>query len=392
MGSNVSRRFYSDGEERLFRIGQLFYNRLSADKVIEEGFVRNADFYRVISNLSLVSAQTERYVIDKDTKSQKLPKNKNIQVLESRPNKRESGMLFRKKIEECLRASGEVFIFGIKPVGGKNFTRFVCPTPGAVSIDAGKLESDETQYQCSYYGQNYDTRNEGVECLHIHFPDIGQDSENGLGALVPGELIYTTNTAVRENEYFGHKNKGVNGFLYTKGAKRAQQNGISDPRKALQSKLDKETQGKNTGKVHLLEMEAGYINTAVPLKDMNAKEAKEEHLRSAAALFGTVSVLYGDTAALTYDNFNTATKFEMLRAILPLSRIIDQELTRWLMPEAEGYEYCVNESVINVLNENRSELSTRVIQEYQAGLITQDEGRLMLHPDLAPLGENELRD
>ena len=347
---------------------------LSYSRLAEDAWAKNTPFHMVINRLSLLSAQLDRSVIENEEPTE----NEQITTLENNPNPTVSGTEFRKSLEQMYRTYGEVYIFGVKPIGSSQFAEFWTPTPQDVSVKVDLLGKPES-YDITIFSTAFPSVSpENV--LHIKQSDIRQDYEYGFSSLQSARYVFQANNALVESEYHLHKNKGAAGVLFGKGNTPM----LPSFRKALQRQYDTETTGSRFAGVRVSDSEVGYVKMGMNPADLKSIESYVRHLRIACALFGAPSQLYGDTAASTYNNMNEAKRAQYEDAVLPTSKIIDNAISKWLLEE--GQSYLVDVSKIEALQDVNMALVERYQREIEMGTLTVEEARDLLHPELTNNG------
>jgi len=371
----------SDGKPLFWSVKGWDFNFGQGDsgEFLNEAYAENPYFFMVIDKIASIASMLDRNFVYNDDSEREFTDQEVINLL-NQPNKKDSNQEFYYRIFANLLTCGEVFIVGTKPIGFSRFADLWIPTVSNVTINESSM-GEVLSYTVDYFDQST-TITELDTVLHIYKPDIVCDTNSGFSALNAARKVYQSNNEVWASEASLHKNKGISGVLYSDG------NRVLEPkeRQALQKQYDSEYTGRsNFGKVRVANTKLGYLQMGMNPNDLRSIETRIEHLRTACALFGVSSQLFGDVAGTTFNNMAEAKRAMYIDAVLPLAEKVDRELSKWLLNDNFGIdnvEIKVDRDEIEVLHEVNRELSEKVVKEFQAGLLSQEQALAILYPDL----------
>ena len=354
----------------------------STDEVIYEGFAQNPYSFVVINRLSQIASSLHRDLYNKNT--DELFEDDELEQLLKKPNQLNSYDDFYYRIHASLRSTGECFICGIAPTGFSRYSSLIVPTPKNVTIIEDNVGMPE-KYEVEYFNRTYTFLPSDV--LHITNQDITEDCLYGFSHLNANRFVYKSNNEVWSSEYWLHKNKGVSGIISNDGNRAL----TPKEQQELQAEYDRTSTGTNFGKVKVSSTPLKYIKMGANPADLKSIEARLDHLRQLCSTQNVASQLFGDPASSTYNNVSEMKVAMYEDSILPMCRKIDKELSEWLIQTNYGYNDVyikVDESKIKVLNKPNQELSNKVLNEVQAGVLPVEVARHILYEELFPMPEN----
>lgn len=352
----------------------------SRGAIIREAYGGNPYVFMVVDRLSSISSSLERIITDVNNPDKEIIIPPDLQQLFITPNSKEDFLQLRYRLESSLRAGGECFLVGETAEGFSGVQELWSPINQNVTINIG-TRGEVLSYTVTYFDdiQVY----EPDEVLHIYKPDITRDNEYGLSSLRAQRKVWQSNNEVWASEASLHKNKGISGVLYVDGGRAMS----PSERREIQSDYDAEYTGvRKFGKVKVSSQKLGYLPMGMNPNDLKSLETRIDHLRTTCAGFNVSSQLFGDVASSTYNNMKEAKEAMYVDAILPESRIIDSKLTSWLlhgkfkMPDTTIYK--VDRDKIEAINKINKDLSSKVVGEVQAGILTPEQGLEILYPEL----------
>jgi phage portal protein BeeE len=164
---------------------------------------------------------------------------------------------------------------------------------------------------------------------------------------------------------------------------------LENERREMQIAFDAQTAGAhNMGKTYVSTVGVDFAQIGMSAEDLRLIEFNIEYLRTACSLYGIDSSIFNDPANKTYANRAEAETAMYSDVILPLAGNIYKQLSEWLLQDKfklTGTTFFVDDSKIKPLQENKKQKQDSVLASVQAGLITKEEGRAMLYPELQPL-------
>jgi len=336
----------------------------------------NPYVFMVIDRIAQKTVILDRLLV-KRSNNEEIITNDNLDDILSRPNNKEDGGEFLYRAYATFLAAGECFVIKVPTL--EEETEYVIPINYNVVINENR-RGDVISYTVTMFGITHSFL--PFEVLHIKKPDITVDEQHGFSTLRAGRKVYESNNEVWASEASLHKNKGVAGVLFGKGAR------ILDPKekKELQDQYDTESTGiNNFGKVKVSSSELGYKQMGMNPTDLKSIETRIEHLRTICAMYNVDSKLFGDPGATTFNNVKEASKSMLLNAVLPLANKVNPKLVSFIGFDFNEFDitWKVDKTTILELTQPNIELSTKIIGEVTAGILTTEQGTTILYPELA---------
>lgn len=354
------------------------------------GYGRNPHVYSVVEYISQSFASLPRdwfELPDAEEPIERKPSGvSQVDTLLSQPNWRDSENDFFVQIVTQLLVTGNAIIYAINPVGfSQPAELFVAPTKDVtIQTDNGT----EQGRPITYYITDVGTISADY-VLHLRLPNPLRNTYWGLSPLYAGQTVYAAGNNTFEAAASIHKNRGRNGAIFPKGGDMGI---LPQHQEQFQKDWDNRTAGpQKFGGVHASPMELGYVGWGMSPTDLKLIEQNIENLRDICRLYGVPSQLLGDKSASTYNNVQEARKTFYENVLKPLSSKIDKAIAVWLLGlfgVSELAYYCIDESKIPILNEPKRELSDKLISEVNAGILTANEARAIMYPELNDI-ENE---
>lgn len=292
-----------------------------------------------------------------------------------KPNVKEDSSAFLYRAVATYLASGECFILRVQELGEPD--QYVVPINYNVTINEN-TKGEVLSYWVTMFGGS--RKYLPNEVLHLSKPDITLDTNHGFSTLRATRKVWESNNEVWSSEAAIHKNKGISGVLYSDGNRPM----TDTEQKQLQEKYDKDFTGnQNFGKVKVSTSKLGYLQMGMNPNDLKSIETRIEHLRTICAAYNVDSKLFGDPAASTYNNMAEAKKAFIVDAVLPLSRALLPELVRFMSRSVfQRYTMTLDEETIPELQIVMEQRSTRLGREVIQGILSAEQARNMLYPEL----------
>jgi HK97 family phage portal protein len=283
--------------------------------------------------------------------------------------------------------ANELFIVTQKALGFEQMTGFIIPNSQDVIINTdgfGRI----IDYTVSYFGISKTVKPEDV--LHIKRPNIKESIHNGLSILEPLRMPWESDNETWKSEAAIQKNKGINGIIGSKGQKTM----LPKEQQALQKEYDKGSLGKNFGKVKVIEGEPVFVRMGVNPADLQSLETKADHLRAISSAYNVDPRLLGDPSASTYNNMKESKLGLITDAVLPMLNKVMGEFIPWVANNFKlDYQYKVIEDNIPELQVVKELQSARVGREVVQGIISAEQARSILYPEMAAEDEqNEFKE
>ena len=382
---SISFRTLSDGFK---------YDTRNFTEYVLNAYGRNPHVYSVVTYIARKFAELPRgWFRDEEGQEQfaRTPPNlREVERILRSPSWKYGHSEFMEGVALQLLIHGNAIIYGLRPEGFATVQELhVAPAQDVIiTSDNGNISGKPITYNINDVG-----RIDAEDVLHIRFPNPIRESYWGLSPLHAGQAVYAAGNNTFEAAAAIHKNRGRTGAIFPKtgadgvGLLPAQQN-------QFQADWDERTAGASRfGGIHASPIELGYVSWGLSPYDLQLIEQNLENLRDVCRIYGISSRLFGDTAASTYNNVQEANKGFYNDVLAPLSAKIDKELGAWLREKLnvgpDRAYYCLDKSRIEVLNQPNTELSSKLISEVQAGLLTANEARRILYPELGDINQTQ---
>jgi|GEM_PF-5171768 len=363
---------------------------------VTEGYKRNPVVYACLSRIKagvaavIINLNLDGEVVDL-AEIAKLPEPvKGLARLLRRPNANQTFTELRKAWVDHIYLAGSSYFrgwgLGTDTFLGKKRSK---KAPRLRLLRPDTVELEHSQDEVTKYEVHYGTRREDVkpdEIVTVRFTDPN-DEFAGVSPLEPcAYTIDSSNYAIKWNMNL-LKNAGVPaGVLIVKRVKQLSRK----QRAELRDEFKDEVAGPdNAGNLLVMSGEdADYKQLGQTSRDLDWRGGKQESMREICAALGVPSVLLGDPQNRTYANVEAAKADFYITTILPLLRLLIDELGNFLLPKYELEErasFALNTDDVPELQENEAEW----IGAYKdAFWLTIDELRERMPKPLEPFQED----
>jgi HK97 family phage portal protein len=340
--------------------GPALYNR-SMKHYVEQGFGKNPFVFMVINKISEVISRMDYEIKDRNgNPTENSPLNR---ILIS-PNTNQPYDEFIYNIAVQLLSSGNAFIYGVKPVGFDNISELKVLSSKDTEIKVNR-SYEVTGYWVTENGRTI--KYEAEEVLHIKFPNIvksGVDSLYGFSPLESAIMVYESSNNVFEAEASIFRNRGAVGILSNQDTEQPM---LDDEQERVQSDWQEKTSGSHRfGKIIVTNSKVKYEQLAMSPNDLKLIEQSISKLRIICSIYGVDSSLFNDPENKTYNNRSEAQKAFYTDAVIPLANKIIKALNNWI---GSDDKISLDTSKVEALRTINKDLSEKVINEYEAGLI-----------------------
>lgn len=353
-------------------LGQDYKFGTQSKDFLLKAYGANPYVFMVIDRICQRFVQVDKTLLDKNQKEVVDPE---FTQLVGEPNAKEDGSAFLYRAAATFLAAGECFVVRVQRLNEAD--QYIVPINYNVTINQD-TKGNVLGYWVTRFGSAEPFLASDV--LHISKPDITFDTNHGFSTLRAIRKVWESNTEVWNSEASLHKNKGITGVLYSDGARP-----MTDTEQTqLQDKYDSDSTGvSNFGKVKVSSAKLGYVQMGMNPNDLKSIETRLEHLRTICAAFNVDSKLFGDPAASTYNNMAEAQRAFIVNAVIPLSEIMLPKIIGFMSASVfQKYTSTLDEDSIIELQLTKDQKSTRLSKEVKAGILTAEEARLMLYPNL----------
>ena len=357
--------------------GAYTYDDRNFAEFVANGYGRNPYVFMVIDKIAQLIANLPLILCDDEEEIIEAPE---LMELLKNPSIQESGAEFIYRVISSYLATGNAIIYETTAIGFGQPSSLECAIVQDVEIrtDTGTLQGIPVTYDINYVGNIPADR-----VLHIKRPNILYKSVWGLSSLHSGQKIYTASNNTFTAQASIHDNRGASGIVSSASADIPMQ---PKERDEVQRQFQINTAGAhNTGINYVSSVPMQYTAIGMNATDLRLLEHNIQSLRDVCSLFGVDSSLFNDPANKTYNNRKEAQKALYTDVVLPLANdVVYEQLTEWLVVGMFGIDGLlkVDTSGIDALQEDRNEQHTRVNADVSAGIITAEEARMILYPEL----------
>jgi HK97 family phage portal protein len=349
---------------------------------LTEAYGGNPYVFMPIDRISERFAQLHKILITPD--GAEVPPSRLTEMFEevwANPNPKDTNATFLYRYAASYEAAGETFI--VRRVDEDGGWRFTCPTTTSVTINEDG-RGNVVSYTVNEFGEVRTYL--PMDVLHIYKPDITCDTNDGFSTLRAQRKVWESNNEVRASEAALHKNKGINGILFDDG-KMSQTPSVA---KEMQKQYDEDYGNSwSFGRVKISPVKLGFVRMGMNPTDLKSVETQIEHLRTICAAFKVDSKLFGDAASSTYNNVAEAKAAFIIDAVLPLADLLLGPLVEFMSTSVLQLRYSMEVDQVQIpeLSIVRERKSATIREDVAAGIITLEEGREMLYPQLADNAE-----
>lgn len=328
--------------------------------------------FMVIDRISQRLVQIDKRLLDRIGQE---TEDVEFEELLKQPNTKENGDSFLYRAAATYLAAGECFVVRVQALGEPD--QYVVPINYNVTINED-TKGNVLSYWITMFGESETFLPN--EVLHIHKPDITIDTNHGFSTLRANRKVWESNNEVWASEASLHKNKGIAGVLYSDGNRPM----TDTEQKQLQEKYDQDFTGANSfGRVKISTAKLGYVQMGMNPNDLKSIETRLEHLRTICASYNVDSKLFGDSAASTYNNMAEAKRAFIIDAVIPLSEVLLPAIIGFMARSVfQNYSMQLIEESILELQIVMEQKSARVGREVIQGILTPEQAREMLYPEL----------
>lgn len=334
-------------------------------QLAKEGYQKNWATYACINEIANAVASIDWQLFKGD---EELTEHDLLRVL-ARPNPRQAGPIFLKRLMSFILISGNGYIEIVKPNREEGITTAELY---AHRPDRMRIIPDARNHVGGY---KYTVEGKSVtytlkDMLHIPLFHPSDDFY-GLSPIEVAARAIDSNTKGTEWNFALLKNMGrPSGAIKTAGTLE------EDQRNQLKAVLAESQGSDNAGRPLLLEHGLEWQTMGESAKDMDWKEGQIISTRQICACFNVPPELIGDSASKTYASYPEARKAFYCETVLPFMDLLCAEFNNWLVPFfGEGLQLRYDRGSIEALREDRAKHRESVRQDVSAGILKIDEAR-----------------
>ena len=285
--------------------------------------------------------------------------------------------------------TGNVYLNNIPVVGFKKVTKIVVLDSKYVKINLTNTR-DIRQKQILNYEYNVDGTISTIDKENIlHFKDTNVDTVPDFWQYGKSRLLSAKyNITSIESGYSARCS------LYQHGAKHIL-TGKGNEYTMLTPEQSREEQRRINNDFGLTENQEQLMLTRYPLEvtelsksvqELQLNEMNLADFQRICSLYNVPTILLNDNVQSTYNNKEQAEKDFYLNVVIPYAQEFYDNLVYWistLLKDNKKYTVKINMNKVYCLKDNLTQMSQRIIQELNSGIITNEEARKILGYDNA---------
>ena len=339
--------------------GGFRFAEFNQDKVINEGYAKNADLYSIVRKISS-SASTvplKLYDVKSDGEKELIQDGELFNLLQQ-PNRLQTFNEFLDESMIYLLLSGNNYINGFKSEGfGDVFRELNVLPSNYVTIEAGGINRP---IEAFWYQEVNNIRFEFDNVMQVKYANpkgSGADRLYGLSPLEAGNMALQSSNNIYDAKGNIITNQGASGILSDQSERSMRQ----EDAEMLQNAWDKKQRAKGGfGKTLVSSANLSYLQMGMSSSDLQLIESGTIDLRSLCNIFSVPSQLFNDVAGTTFNNMDAAKKSLYTEAVLPNLNLWLQSFNNWFIADwsrNDNKNYCLEAdlSSIEVLQSNQKE-------------------------------------
>lgn len=374
MGLEINRRPKEKKESRswpailaLVAGNQYVWTPANYEALAKAGYQSVVDCYQCI-DLIAKSVGTIPWIlqrVDKNGDPTEIKAHPLLKLMD-KPNPRDGGAKFREATIKYLLISGNSYIEQAGPTSGPNSGQplelynlrpdRMAPIPGdTIHLVRG--------YKYIVAGRETDfTTDQVLQIAEFH----PTHDWYGLSRLeVASRIIDISNLGNEWNANLLHNDARPSGVIKATGRL------TEDQRNAIRQQFsDKYAGSENAGKTLVLEGVEDWKQAGLSPIDMDWLEGDKNVTRKICRIFGVAPELIGDASNKTYSNYKEARLAFYMETVLPMARMLRDELNNWLTPKFcadrmnPDLRLDIDEDQIPAIQEKREEAYNRILPAY----------------------------
>lgn len=368
-------------KESLYFISRNIFNisfrDISKVELVQKAYKGNPFVFMVVDKIASLTSRLPYVFVNS---SNDIIEDSDEENLWKQPQKGLYGSEFRKEILTDLEVTGEAFVLGHKSVGfGEKYQEFEVLPSRSVFINY----TNNSKTEVSHYELTQGNKTERIynveDVLHIKFQNITEDGKSGLSPLQAAYSVVSASTSIFQSEDSIFKNRGVNEILTNDSDMPI----LSKEREGLQENFQNQTAGTDKfGQIMITNAKLRNLKLGMSPSDLKLLESSINKLRVISSVYGLDSSLFNDPENKTYSNRAEAQKAAYNDVYIPLAENeIIKTFNKWWLQDnwKSQLRLSIDKKNIEVLREVNSDLSAKIINEINAGIITQEEGKELLY-------------
>lgn len=363
---------------QLLGVGQPVYTPRDYKNVAQQSYEKNVTCYRAVALIAQSCAGIPWKLYKKADKQREIEDHPLLTLLEQ-PNPEQALAEF---IEEAISfwiLAGNSYVVAVRPANRAAPSELWNVRPDRIRILPGLKAVAGYEYSVDTRKLQFDAR----DILHLKMFAATNDYYGLSPLLVAMDLIDQTNEGNDWNVSLLQNAGRPSGALVAAGTLGVDQ--FDRLRKVIRERYI----GKmNAGLPLLLEGGLDWKPFSLTPLELDWLESRKQNMRDISIALGVPPELLGDSSNKTYSNYGEARKSFYQETILPLMDRLRDRLNTWLVAQFDETLYLdYDAEQIEALQENRDSLSTRVLAQWNSGILTLNETRKAMGQDELPGGD-----
>lgn len=344
-----------------------------------EGYGRNELVYACINEIA-TSASEARLRVESKAESEEVEQGPLVELLTA-PNPAMSQYDFLAGLHVYLQIAGNVYIYRVRGRAGQTVALYLL-RPDRVAVVPS--DTGVAGYTYTVDGREYPLAAEDIG--HVRLPNPFDDYY-GLSPLHVLAKRVNQDFAIADFVRAFFQNAGVPSGLLNVKRKLNSEDEANRIRERWRARF---SGGRNWHNLAILDEDATYQQLSVNPDDMAMPDLTSITEARICSAFGVPPILVGAKVGLdrsTFANYAEARASFWHETLLPLYRLIEDALNRFLAPElGPGLRICWDYSEVGALQDDENARWERVGKAWERGLLLRDEARELMGLDPAPAG------
>jgi len=338
---------------QLYGLGSGYSSIIEKDdnQFIEKGYATNTDLYSII-RLIIQSSNTIPFEVYKKTTDGNIlvdEENDLVQLIR-KPNTEQTEQEFREKALLYLLLTGDLFLYGVSPVGFAGLIGEMEVLPSNITEVTVNNQNQKTGYELTINGRTKKYSLEEVwHGTYINPTIYGIESHRGMSPLQAAYRTLSASNQIITSQDSFFKNKGVSGILSNGSDNISFQ---SEQAEMIQKATDRKLGGANkTNQIVATNANVKFTQLGMSPQDLEMIKSGDMTLRQLSRAYGIDSKLLNDPAASTYSNLTEAQKQMFTNAVIPNNERLLSYYNRFIVPaysKRDNTEYFIKQDLSKI--------------------------------------------
>lgn len=356
-----------------FFTGQAVWTPKNYENFAREGYASNVYVFACIRLIAQACSGIPWLLYELNSKGELEELDENHQLLKrwKHPNPQEGFGAWFEKVVSFLLLSGNTYIERTLPRASDKLELYSL-RPDRMKVVPGDFNNPILRYEYTVNGIATPIDPELI--LHIKFFNPLDDFYGMSPIEAAARSIDQNNESRKWNVSLLQNSAQPSGILTTDQT-------LTEETRGILREQARELYGGsgNAGDIFVAEAGLKYQPTGLSPLDMSWLEGAKLSAREIAIAYNVPPELIGDNSAKTYSNYGEARKALYEETVLPLMDFLKGAFNNWLIPLwGENLYLDYDKDSIEALQENQTELYTRMFGAVDRGIITRNEARWML--------------